>query len=69
VYGYVWDIDGKHFRDYARPIEEYIRSRYVVDLTVPGYEVLRRRSDGTPAFHVPAAACDADLRAARRRWK
>ena len=42
IYGYVWDVDGKRFRDYARPLDEYIRSRYVIEDSVDGYEVWRR---------------------------
>jgi hypothetical protein len=69
VYGYVWDIDGKHFRDYARPLEDYIRSRYVVDVTLPGYEILRRRLNDARPVRLPPGTCVADLHAARRRWK
>lgn len=42
IYGYVWDVDGRHFRDYARPIDEYIRTRYVLEDSVDGYEAWKR---------------------------
>lgn len=42
IYGYVWDVDGKHFSDYARPIDEYVRTRYRVETTFQGYEIWRR---------------------------
>jgi hypothetical protein len=42
IYGYVWDVDGRHFKDYARPIDEYIRSRYALEDEVDGYEVWKR---------------------------
>ena len=42
IYGYTWDVDGRHFRDYARPIDEYIRTRYVLEDSVEGYEAWRR---------------------------
>jgi hypothetical protein len=42
IYGYTWDVDGRHFRDYARPIDEYIRTRYVLEDSVDGYEAWRR---------------------------
>ncbi len=42
IYGYTWDVDGRHFRDYARPLDEYIRTRYAVEAGVDGYEVWKR---------------------------
>lgn len=42
IYGYTWDVDGRHFRDYARPIDEYIRTRYLLEDSVDGYEAWRR---------------------------
>lgn len=42
IYGYTWDVDEKHFRDYARPIDEYIRTRYAIEATTDGYEIWRR---------------------------
>jgi hypothetical protein len=48
IYGYTWDVDDKHFRDYAAPIDRYIRSRYAIEFTTDGYEVWRRL-EGTAA--------------------
>ena len=48
IYGYVWDVDGRHFKDYARPVDEFIRSRYVFDDSVDGYDVWKR-IDGVTA--------------------
>lgn len=48
VYGYTWDVDEKRFRDYARPIDEYIRSRYVIEAQTDGYEIWRRIEGATP---------------------
>jgi 4-amino-4-deoxy-L-arabinose transferase-like glycosyltransferase len=48
IYGYTWDVDGKRFREYAAPVDQYIRSRYAIEFTTDGYEVWRR-IDGTPA--------------------
>jgi hypothetical protein len=42
IYGYTWDVDGKRFRDYAAPIDQYIRSRYEIESGVDGYEIWRR---------------------------
>jgi len=42
VYGYTWDVDGKHFKDYAAPVDQYIRSRYAIEFTTDGYEIWRR---------------------------
>ena len=42
IYGYTWDVDGKHFTDYAAPIDRYIRSRYAIAFTTDGYEIWRR---------------------------
>ena len=47
VYGYTWDVDGKRFRDYAAPVDQYIRSRYAIEFTTDGYEIWRRL-DGAP---------------------
>jgi hypothetical protein len=69
IYGYVWDIDAKHFRDYARPLDDYIRRNYAIEATLPGYEVWRRRADASRTFPVPPGRCAIDLRVARRRWK
>ena len=42
IYGYTWDVDEKRFRDYAAPIDRYIRSRYTIETSVDGYEIWRR---------------------------
>jgi hypothetical protein len=42
IYGYTWDVDEKRFRDYAAPIDRYIRSRYTIESGVDGYEIWRR---------------------------
>jgi hypothetical protein len=42
IYGYTWDVDGRRFRDYAAPIDGYIRSRYAIEDGVDGYEIWRR---------------------------
>jgi hypothetical protein len=42
IYGYTWDVDGRHFRDYAAPIDQYIRSRYAIETVTDGYEIWRR---------------------------
>jgi hypothetical protein len=48
IYGYTWDVDGRHFRDYARPLDEYIRTRYVLEDSVDGYEAWRRIENAGP---------------------
>jgi hypothetical protein len=55
IYGFVWDVDGRHFKDYARPIDEYIRSRYVFDDSVDGYEVWKRLEGVSPRAEHPGA--------------
>jgi hypothetical protein len=52
IYGYTWDVDGRHFRDYAAPIDLYIRSRYTIEVATDGYEIWRRL-DGAPSAHAP----------------
>ncbi|MEP6784000.1 MAG: glycosyltransferase family 39 protein, partial [Acidobacteriota bacterium] len=42
IYGYTWDVDDQHFRDYAAPVDQYIRSRYTIESTTDGYEIWRR---------------------------
>jgi hypothetical protein len=42
IYGYTWDVDGRHFRDYAAPVDRYIRSRYEIEFSTDGYEIWRR---------------------------
>lgn len=47
IYGYTWDVDGKRFRDYAAPVDRYIRSRYTIEFTTDGYEIWRRIDGAT----------------------
>ncbi len=42
IYGYTWDVDEKRFRDYAAPVDQYIRSRYAIEFSTDGYEIWRR---------------------------
>ncbi|MBY0496965.1 MAG: glycosyltransferase family 39 protein [Cyanobacteria bacterium] len=54
IYGYTWDVDDRHFRDYAAPIDRYIRSRYAIEFTTDGYEIWRRLDEAPPvtrSFH------------------
>jgi hypothetical protein len=48
IYGYTWDVDDRHFADYAAPVDRYIRSRYAIEFTTDGYEIWRR-IEGAPA--------------------
>ena len=48
IYGYTWDVDEKHFRDYARPVDEYIRTRYAIEAQTDGYEIWRRIEGAAP---------------------
>jgi hypothetical protein len=65
IYGYTWDVDEKRFRDYAAPIDRYIRSRYAIESGVDGYEIWRR-IDTTPVSHQPfPRACEPR----RFRWR
>ncbi len=57
IYGYTWDVDEKHFRDYARPIDDYIRTRYAIEATTDGYEIWRRIQSATRGTEGWAAAC------------
>ena len=57
IYGYTWDVDERRFRDYAAPIDRYIRSRYAIEDGVDGYEIWRRL-EGLPAVDQSfATAC------------
>lgn len=56
IYGYTWDVDEKRFRDYAAPVDQYIRSRYAIEFTTDGYEIWRR-IDGAPTRAAIAGAC------------
>ena len=57
IYGYTWDVDEKHFRDYAAPIDRYIRSRYAIEFTTDGYEIWRRLEAAPPANNAFPQAC------------
>jgi 4-amino-4-deoxy-L-arabinose transferase-like glycosyltransferase len=57
VYGYTWDVDDEHFRDYAAPIDRYIRSRYAIEFTTDGYEIWRRLDEAPPATNAFPRAC------------
>jgi len=65
IYGYTWDVDGKRFRDYAAPIDQYIRSRYAIESGVDGYEIWRR-FDG---IERTAAAWPTACQPRRLRWR
>ena len=64
IYGYTWDVDNKRFRDYAAPIDAYIRSRYVIEDEVDGYEIWRRVETSSSSINTWAGAC----RPRRFRW-
>ena len=57
IYGYTWDVDDKHFREYAAPIDRYIRSRYAIEFSTDGYEIWRRLSETPPATDAFPQAC------------
>ncbi|HUQ89348.1 MAG TPA: glycosyltransferase family 39 protein [Vicinamibacterales bacterium] len=57
IYGYTWDVDDKHFRDYAAPVDRYIRSRYAVEFSTDGYEIWRRLDEAPPATAAFPQAC------------
>jgi hypothetical protein len=57
IYGYTWDVDEKHFRDYAAPIDRYIRSRYAIEFSTDGYEIWRRLDEAPPASDPYPRAC------------
>jgi hypothetical protein len=57
IYGYTWDVDEKRFRDYAAPIDRYIRSRYAIEFTTDGYEIWRRLEDAPQAAGAFPRAC------------
>jgi len=64
IYGYTWDVDNKHFRDYAAPIDAYIRSRYAIEDEVDGYEIWRRIDGTGSTANAWAGACQPK----RFRW-
>jgi hypothetical protein len=57
IYGYTWDVDEKHFRDYAAPIDRYIRSRYAIEFSTDGYEIWRRLGEAPPVTDTYQRAC------------
>jgi len=57
IYGYTWDVDGRRFRDYAAPVDQYIRSRYAVEFTTDGYEIWRRIDSARQAAGSIPNAC------------
>ena len=57
IYGYTWDVDDKHFRDYAAPIDRYIRSRYAIEFTTDGYEIWKRLESVPQAAGAYPRAC------------
>ena len=64
IYGYTWDVDNKRFREYAAPIDAYIRSRYAIEDEVDGYEVWRRIDAAGNSPGTWTAACQPK----RFRW-
>lgn len=57
IYGYTWDVDDQHFRDYAAPIDQYIRSRYAIEFTTDGYEIWKRLNNVPQAAGSHPRAC------------
>ena len=57
IYGYTWDVDGRHFRDYAAPVDRYVRSRYAVEAAIDGYEIWRRLESAPSAANSWQHAC------------
>jgi hypothetical protein len=57
IYGYTWDVDDRHFSDYAAPIDRYIRSRYAIEFSTDGYEIWRRLDEAPPATDTFPQAC------------
>jgi len=68
IYGYTWDVDGRHFRDYGRPLDEYIRTRYAIEAGVDGYEVWRRIDDASGATNAWPGACQPRRPRLRDLW-
>lgn len=64
IYGYTWDVDDRRFRDYAAPVDAYIRSRYAVEDEVDGYELWRRIDGAGNSVNAWTAACQPK----RFRW-
>ena len=57
IYGYTWDVDNNRFRDYAAPIDSYIRSRYAIEDEVDGYEIWRRIDGSRSTVNAWSGAC------------
>ena len=57
IYGYTWDVDDRHFSDYAAPVDRYIRSRYAIEFATDGYEVWRRLDEAPPGTDAFPEAC------------
>lgn len=69
IYGYTWDVDGEHFRDYARPLDEYIRTRYAIEAGVDGYEVWRRIEGANRVANAWPGACQPRRPRLRDLWR
>jgi hypothetical protein len=65
IYGYTWDVDGRRFREYAAPVDAYIRSRYAIADHVDGYEIWRRLDGLPPRAEAFRGACAPK----RFRWR
>lgn len=65
VYGYTWDVDNKRFREYAAPIDRYIRSRYEIESAVDSYEIWRRVEGSSGTLAAWPNACQPR----RFRWR
>jgi hypothetical protein len=65
IYGYTWDVDDKRFRDYAAPVDRYIRSRYTIEAGVDGYEIWRRVEGSDTISDAWPGACQPR----RFRWR
>jgi hypothetical protein len=57
IYGYTWDVDNVRFREYAAPVDAYIRSRYALEDEVDSYEVWRRIDGAGSAPNTWSGAC------------
>ncbi|MGH9385846.1 MAG: hypothetical protein ACRD2N_16330 [Vicinamibacterales bacterium] len=57
IYGYGWDVDGKRFREYAQPIDEYVRTRYRIAERVDEYEIWRRLDNTEAVYRDTTGAC------------
>jgi hypothetical protein len=65
IYGYTWDVDDRHFREYAAPVDRYIRSRYTIESSVDGYEIWRRIEGAGHTIETWPNACQPR----RFRWR